>query len=95
MIFPNTSGNFLLVISQDGSGSRTVHSSAWVAYQSDGATKATNAAFANGTDGELRWSGGTAPTLTTTADKADIVSIYWDADNQTALAVASLRFATP
>jgi len=40
----------------------------------------------------LRWSGGTAPTLTTTADKADIISIYWDADNQTAFAVASLNF---
>ena len=92
MIFPNTSGNFLLVISQDGSGNRTVHADGWVVYQSDGSTKATNAAFANGTDGEVRWAGGSAPTLTTTADKADIISIYWDADNQTAFAVASLNF---
>ena len=93
LIFPNTSGNFLLVISQDGTGTRTVGTTtAWVAYQSDGSTKATNAAFANGTDGAVRWAGGTAPTLTTTADKADIISIYWDADNQTAFAVASLDF---
>ena len=91
-IFPATSGNFLLVLGQDGTGSRTVHSSAWVAYQSDGSTKATNTAFANGIDGVVRWSGGTAPTLTTTADKADIIAIYWDADNQTAFAVASLNF---
>ena len=92
LIFPNTSGNFLLVISQDGTGSRTVGSAAWVVYQSDGSTKATNAAFADGTDGAIRWAGGSAPTLTTTADKADIISIYWDADNQTAFAVASLDF---
>ena len=92
LIFPNTSGNFILALGQDGTGSQTVHSSAWVAYQYDGSTKATNAAFANGTDGDLRWSGGSAPTLTTTADKTDIISIYWDADNQTAFAVASLNF---
>ena len=92
LIFPATSGNFILVISQDGSGSRLVHGSAWVAYQSDGSTKATNAAFVNGTDGALRWAGGSSPTLTTTADKADIVAIYWDADNQTAFAVMSKNF---
>ena len=92
LIFPATSGNFILVISQDGTGSRTIGSAAWVVYQSDGSTEATNAAFANGPDGEIRWSGGSAPTLTTTADKADIISIYWDADNQTAFAVASLNF---
>ena len=92
LIFPDTSGNFLLVIGQDGTGSRTVHADSWVAYQADGSTKAPNAALANGTDGDLRWAGGSAPTLTTTADKADIISIFWDSDNQTAFAVASLNF---
>ena len=92
LIFPATSGNFILVLIQDGTGTQTVANSAWVAYQSDGSTKATNIAGANGTDGNLRWSGGSAPTLTTTADKSDIVSIYWDADNETAFAVASLNF---
>ena len=92
LIFPATSGNFILVLSQDGTGSRTVHADSWTAYQSDGSTEATNAAFANGTDGDLRWAGGSAPTLTTTADKQDIVSIYWDADNQTAFAVVSQNF---
>ena len=92
LIFPAVSGNFILVISQDGTGSQTIHHSAYVAYQSDGATKATNAAFADGTDGALRWAGGSTPTLTTTADKADIVAIYWDADNQTAFAVMSQNF---
>ena len=92
LIFPATSGNFILVLIQDGTGTQTVANSAWVAYQSDGSTKATNAAFADGTDGNLRWAGGTTPTLTTTADKSDIVSIYWDADNQTAFAVMSQNF---
>tara|TARA_R110002020_G_scaffold114778_7_gene264088 strand:+ start:54 stop:905 length:852 start_codon:yes stop_codon:yes gene_type:complete len=92
LIFPATSGNFILALGQDQTGSQSIHTSAWVAYQSDGSTKATNAAFANGTDGVIRWSGGSAPTLTTTADKTDIISIYWDADNQTAFAVASLNF---
>ena len=92
LIFPATSGNFLLVISQDNSGSRTIASAGWVVYQSDGGTKATNAAFADGTDGDVRWAGGSAPTLTTTEDKADIISFYWDADNQTCFGTASLNF---
>ena len=92
LIFPSTSGNFILTIGQDGTGNRVVHSSAWTVYQSDGSTKATNAAFANGIDGLVRWAGGTAPTLTTTANKADVIAVYWDADNQTAFAVASLNF---
>ena len=93
LIFPATSGNFIFVISQDGTGSRTIHEDSWVAYQSDGSTEATNAAFTNSTDGDIRWAGGgSAPTLTATADRQDIVSIYWDADNQTAFAVISLDF---
>ena len=47
----------------------------------------------NGTDGRLRWAGGSAPTLTTAANGIDIVSIYWDADNQTAFATISQGFA--
>ena len=92
MIFPATSGNFLLVLAQDGTGNRTVASAGWVAYQSDGSTKATNAAFADGTDGAVRWAGGGAPTLTTTANKADIISMYWDADNQTCFATITQNF---
>jgi hypothetical protein len=95
MIFPATSGNFLLVLTQDASGSRTVAADGWIAYQSDGATKCTNNLSANLTDGDVRWAGGEAPTLSTGARAVDVISIYWDADNQTALAVASLAFATP
>ena len=77
--FPTTSGNFTLVLLQDGTGSRTIHDNAW------------NIASTAGS-GTLKWSGGSSPTLTTTADKADIVSIFWDADNRIAYAVASLNF---
>lgn len=79
MNFPTTSGNFTLVLLQDGTGSRTVHSDAW------------NCASTAGS-GTIKWAGGTAPTLTTTADKADIVSIFWDADNRICYCVASLNF---
>ena len=83
--------NFILALIQDGTGSRTVHSTAWKAFAHD-ASECDNDLGANGTAGEIRWSGGTAPTLTTTADKTDVISIYWDADTETALAVASLNF---
>ena len=91
LIFPNTSGNFLLTLIQDGTGSRTIHEDSWKVHAHDGSL-ADNLAGADGTDGLIRWAGGSAPTLTTTADKTDIISIYWDADNQTAFAIASLNF---
>ena len=91
MIFPGVSGNFLLTLVQDGTGSRTVASAGWRAYASD-ETLCNNAFGANGTDGEVRWAGGSAPTLTTTANKTDIISIYWDAVAQTAFAVPTLNF---
>ena len=94
MIFPAVSGNFLLVIGQDATGSRTVAADGWKAYASD-ASLADNILNGNLTDGDVRWAGGSAPTLSTGSKDIDIISIYWDADTQTALAVASLDFATP
>ena len=94
MIFPATSGNFILVIYQDSTGDRTVAADGWVAYASD-ASLADNTLSANLTDGNVRWAGGSAPTLSTGSRAVDVISIYWDADTQTALAVASLNFATP
>ena len=91
LIFPATSGNFILVLIQDGSGSRTVHGNSWVGYAHD-ETACDNLAGSDGTDGGIRWAGGTAPTLTTTANKSDIISIYWDADNQTAFATITYNF---
>ena len=94
MVFPATSGNFILTVCQDGGGGNTVHADGWKAYASD-ASAADNELASSGTDGEVRWAGGTAPTLSTGSRAVDVISIYWDADNQTALAVASLDFATP
>ena len=91
LIFPATSGNFILVIGQDGTGSRTIASGSWRAYDS-GANLCGNLLYANGTDGDIRWAGGSAPTLTTTADKEDIISIFWHADSETAFAVVSQDF---
>ena len=54
MIFPATSGNFLLVIYQDPNGSRTVAAAGWRAYASD-ASLCDNTLVIDGTDGEVRW----------------------------------------
>ena len=90
MIFPATSGNFILVLIQ-GVADCTVASAGWRAYASD-ETLCDNLAGTDLTDGRVRWAGGTAPTLSTSQYDIDIISIYWDADNQTAFAVASLDF---
>jgi len=92
MIFPATSGNFILVLIQ-GVADCMVHSTGWRAYQSDGSTLGINELAENGTDGRVRWAGGTAPTLSTSQYDIDVVSFYWDADNGTALGVASLDFS--
>ena len=87
LIFPAVSGNFVLVLEQDGTGSRTIHANAWEGnmYTSDGSTKAT-------VDDPL-WAGGSAPTLTTNVDYFDIISFYWDATNGRVFAVPTLNFS--
>ena len=82
--FPIVSGNFLLLLIQDGTGSRTVASDGWLAFDASG-----NAA--NGS-ARILWAGGTAPTLTTTAGKADIISIFWDATNENAYGTITYNF---
>tara|TARA_R100001443_G_scaffold77203_2_gene84440 strand:- start:234 stop:1001 length:768 start_codon:yes stop_codon:yes gene_type:complete len=80
--FPSMSGNFTLLLKQDGTGSRTVTN--WNAYESD-----ESAADGSAT---VVWAGGSAPTLTTDANHVDILSFYWDADNEIAYGVATLDF---
>ena len=82
MTFPSMSGNFVLLLKQDGTGSRTVTN--WRAYEFDEST-------ADGSAGVV-WAGGSAPTLTTDANHVDILSFYWDADNEIAYGVATLDF---
>ena len=80
LIFPTVSGNFLLVCTTDGD-----HDVAnWKAFESD-ASEATTA--------DVMWAGGSVPAFTSSG--IDIVSFYWDADEQQAYGVVSLAFATP
>ena len=80
--FPNVSGNFILILKQDGSGSRTVTN--FRSYNVEGdAGKGSSA---------LVFAGGSNATLTTDANHVDIISTYWDADAQIGYSVASLDF---
>lgn len=90
LIFPNTSGNFLLVchILAGGGGDHDV--TAWKVWEYDSVAGSTNAA---GTT-DVMWAGGSVPSFTSGA-ATDIVSFYWDADEQQCYGVASLAFATP
>ena len=80
--FPAVSGNFVVLLKQDGTGSRTVTN--YKAFDSAG-----NAANGSAT---VKFAGGSNPTLTTDANHVDIVSIFWDSDNEIAYGVASLDF---
>ena len=40
----------------------------------------------------VKFAGGSNPTLTTDANHVDIISFYWDADNEIAYGVATLDY---
>ena len=80
LVFPAVSGNFLMVCNTDGDHDVAT----WKVWESD-LTAATVA--------DVMWAGGSLPAFTDTGN--DIVSFYWDADEQTAYGVASLAFAIP
>ena len=82
LIFPLVSGNFVLLVKQDGFGSRTITN--YKAMESDGSAADGAAA--------VKFAGGSNPTLTTDANHVDILSFYWDADNEIAYGVATLDF---
>ena len=84
LYFPAMSGNFQLLMKQDGTGSRSV-TGAWKVYEED-------ETVATGGSGIVVWAGGSAPTLTTDANHVDILSFYWDDDNQICYGVATLDF---
>jgi hypothetical protein len=79
LYFPDVSCNCTLLLKQDGVGSRLVN--AWKTFDQ-----------ADGNESTVVWAGGSAPTLTTTENKLDIISFYWDNDNHKAYGVASLNF---
>jgi hypothetical protein len=82
LYFPAMSGNFILLVKQDGTGSRTITNYKVLEFDESAA------------DGEIAvvWAGGSAPTLTTDANHVDILSFYWDSDNEIAYGVATLDF---
>ena len=80
LIFPAMSGNFLLVCTTNGDHDVTN----WKVYDST-ETAATTA--------DVLWSGGSVPAFTSSG--VDIVSFYWDNNEQQCYGVASLAFATP
>jgi len=83
--FPAVSGNFVLVVQQDGS-TRTINAYA----TKDAAGNAGN--NDGGTGGAIRWAGGSVPDLTDGGNKRDVLSFYWDADEEVCYGVASLNF---
>jgi hypothetical protein len=82
LTFPLVSGNFVLLIKQDGTGSRTITNYKVAEFDESGADGSASVKFA----------GGSNPTLTTDANHVDILSFYWDADNEIAYGVATLDF---
>jgi hypothetical protein len=80
--FPAVSGNFLVLIKQDASGSRTITN--YKAFDSAGSSA--------GGSGAVKFAGGSNPTLTTDANHVDIISFYWDATNEIAYGVPTLDF---
>jgi len=80
LIFPPISGNFLLVCTTDGDHDVTN----WKVYESDESAATTT---------DVMWAGGNVPVFTNNG--VDIVSFYWDKNEQQAYGVASLAFATP
>ena len=83
LIFSKVSGNFLLMLKQDGTGSRTVTN-----YKVWDRTD-ENAAGGSAT---VKFAGVSNPTLTTDANHVDIISFFYDGTNEIAYGVASLDF---
>ena len=82
LIFPLVSGNFVCLIKQDGTGSRTIGN--YKVFEFD-------ESYADGSTA-VKFAGGSNPTLTTDANHVDILSFYWDANNEIAYGVATLDF---
>tara|TARA_Y100000593_G_scaffold17532_1_gene35117 strand:+ start:17962 stop:19245 length:1284 start_codon:yes stop_codon:yes gene_type:complete len=83
LIFPKVSGNFVLLLKQDGTGSRTVTNyKVW---------DRNNTAAASGS-ATVKFPGGSNPDLSDDANHVDIISFFYDADNEIAYGVASLDF---
>jgi len=79
MYFPATSGNFVVLVKQDGTGGRTITN--YRTYDVD-----------VGNVNAVRFPGAANPNLTDDANFVDIISVFWDADHFLAYGIASLNF---
>ena len=79
LVFPKVSGNFLLVIKQDGTGSREI-------------TNYKTFDQVLGNERTVYFAGGSNPTLTTTASKIDILSFFWNNDDHRAYGTITHNF---
>ena len=82
LFFPLVSGNFQVLLKQDGTGSRTITNYRVYAFDENLA----------GGETAVKFAGGSNPTLTTDANHVDILSFYWDATNEIAYGVATVDF---
>ena len=69
--FPVYACNCQIVVLQDGTGGHSING--YIVLNASGGV-------ASG--GVLKWAGGSAPTITSTADKSDIISLYWSGQGQ-------------
>ena len=79
LYFPNFSCNCVLLLKQDAAGSRTVTN--WKTFDQADTNEST-----------VQFAGGSSPTLTTAANKIDILSFYWDNDNHKAYGTITKNF---
>ena len=79
LVFPDMSCNCILLITQDGTGSRLI-------------TNYKTFDQSDGNESTVKFAGGSNPTLTTTEDKTDIISFYWDNDNHIAYEAITYNF---
>lgn len=79
LYFPDFSCNCVLLLKQDTTGSRTV-------------TNFKTFDQADGNQSTVQFAGGSNPTLTTAANKIDIISFYWDNDNHKAYGTITKNF---
>jgi len=79
--FPSVSGNFVLLIKQDGS-TRTITN--YKVFDSGGSSASGSST--------VKFPAATNPDLTDGGNKVDIISLYWDATNEICYGVASLNF---
>ncbi len=79
LYFPDFSCNCVLLLKQDATGSRTV-------------TNFKTFDQADTNESTVQFAGGSNPTLTTAANKIDIISFYWDNDNHKAYGTITKNF---